>query len=48
MQESGLIRHLLIGLQNQIIHPLWIQVKKPNQGLYLLDLQLLITISALS
>lgn len=47
LQESRLIRHLLIGLQNKIIHPLWIQVKEPNQGLHLFDLQLHINIIAL-
>ena len=38
LKKSLLMRHVLVGLQHNIIHPLWIQIKEPNQGFYFLDL----------
>lgn len=38
LEKSLLMRHVLIGLQHNIIDSLWIQVKETNQGFHFLDL----------
>ena len=32
------MRHVLVGLQHNIIHSLWVQIKETNQGFHFLDL----------